>query len=56
MRVSRSAPLAQCGPTGTIAGNVTNAGGAIKPGDAPGVMTVLGNLDETMPSDLDIEG
>jgi subtilase-type serine protease len=43
------------GGTGTIAGNVTNAGGAIKPGDAPGVMTILDNLDETMPSDLAIE-
>ena len=43
------------GGTGTIAGNVTNAGGAIKPGDAPGVMKILGNLDETIPSDLAIE-
>jgi hypothetical protein len=43
------------GGTGTIAGNVANAGGAIKPCDAPGVMTILGNLGETMPSDLAIE-
>ena len=43
------------GGTGTIAGNVTNAGDAIKPGDAPGVMTILGNLNETMPSDLAVE-
>ena len=43
------------GGTGTIAGNVTNAGGAIKPGDAPGVMMIVGNLNETMPSDLAIE-
>jgi hypothetical protein len=43
------------GGTGTIAGNVANAGGAIKPGAAPGVMTIVGNLGETMPSDLAIE-
>jgi subtilase-type serine protease len=42
------------GGTGTIAGNVTNAGGAIKPGDAPGVMTILGNLTDSEPSELDI--
>jgi hypothetical protein len=43
------------GGTGTIDGNVTNAGGAIKPGDAPGVLTIQGNLDESTPSDLEIE-
>jgi subtilase-type serine protease len=48
-------PTGALGGTGTIAGNVTNAGGTIKPGDAPGVMTILGNLDETLPSDLAIE-
>ena len=48
------------GGTGTIAGNVTNAGGAIapggvsKPGDAPGVLTITGDLTDTMPSELDI--
>jgi subtilase-type serine protease len=42
------------GGTGTIAGNVTNAGGAIKPGDAPGVLTITGNLTDTQPSELDI--
>jgi hypothetical protein len=45
---------------GAIAGNVTNAGGAIapggvsKPGDAAGVLTITGNLIETQPSELDI--
>lgn len=43
------------GGTGTIDGNVTNAGGAIKPGDAPGVLTILKSLDDTVPSDLGIE-
>jgi subtilase-type serine protease len=43
------------GGTGTIAGNVTNAGGAIKPGDAPGVLTITGNLTESDASKLEIE-
>ncbi len=43
------------GGTGTIAGNVANAGGAIKPGDAPGVLTITGDLTDTAPSALDIE-
>jgi subtilase-type serine protease len=43
------------GGTGAIAGNVANTGGAIKPGDAPGVLTITGNLTESVPSDLDIE-
>ena len=40
------------GGTGLVAGNVTNAGGAIapggvsKPGDAPGVLTITGDLTE----------
>ena len=48
------------GGTGTIARNVTNSGGVIepggvtKPGDAPGVLTILGNLDATQPSGLNI--
>ena len=48
------------GGTGTVAGNVTNAGGAIapggvsKPGDAPGVLTITGDLTESQPSELDI--
>jgi subtilase-type serine protease len=42
------------GGTGTIAGNVANAGGAIKPGDAPGVLTITGNLTESATSELDI--
>ena len=42
------------GGTGTIAGNVTNAGGGIKPGDAPGVLTITGNLTDSQPSELDI--
>jgi subtilase-type serine protease len=48
------------GGTGTVAGNVTNAGGAIapggvsKPGDAPGVLTIIGNLTDSKPSHLDI--
>jgi subtilase-type serine protease len=48
------------GGTGTVAGNVTNAGGAIapggvsKPGDAPGVLTITGNLTDSLPSELDI--
>ena len=49
------------GGTGTIAGDVTNAGGAIapggvsKPGEAPGVLTITGDLtDTTQPSELDI--
>jgi subtilase-type serine protease len=42
------------GGTGTIAGNVTNAAGAIKPGNAPGVLTITGNLTDSKPSDLDI--
>jgi hypothetical protein len=48
------------GGTGTIAGNVTNAGGALapggvsKPGDAPGVLTITGDLMDTEPSMLDI--
>jgi membrane-associated phospholipid phosphatase len=43
------------GGTGAIAGNVANAGGAIRPGDAPGVLTIHGNLDESIPGDLEIE-
>ena len=48
------------GGTGTVGGNVANAGGAIvpggvsKPGDAPGVLTITGNLTDTQPSELDI--
>jgi hypothetical protein len=42
------------GGTGTIAGNVTNAGGALKPGDAPGVLTITGDLTDTQASELDI--
>jgi subtilase-type serine protease len=42
------------GGTGTIAGNVTNAGGAIKPGDAPGVLTITGNLTDSQSSELNI--
>jgi hypothetical protein len=42
------------GGTGTIAGNVTNEGGAIKPGDAPGVLTITGNLTDSEPVELDI--
>jgi hypothetical protein len=48
------------GGTGTVAGNVTNAGGAIapggvsKPGDAPGVLTITGNLTDSQASELDI--
>jgi subtilase-type serine protease len=42
------------GGTGTIAGNVVNAGGALKPGDAPGVLPITGNLTESQPSELDI--
>ena len=48
------------GGTGMIAGNVTNAGGAIarggvsKPGDAPGVLTITGDLTESQQSELDI--
>jgi subtilase-type serine protease len=48
------------GGTGAIAGNVANAGGTIapggvsKPGDAPGVLTILGNLTESEASKLEI--
>jgi subtilase-type serine protease len=48
------------GGTGTVAGNVTNAAGAIapggvsKPGDTPGVLTITGDLTESQPSELDI--
>jgi hypothetical protein len=48
------------GGTGMIAGNVTNAGGAIapggvsKPGDAPSVLTITGDLTESQQSELDI--
>jgi subtilase-type serine protease len=42
------------GGTGTIAGNVTNAGGAIKPGDAPGVLTITGDLTDSQSSELNI--
>jgi subtilase-type serine protease len=42
------------GGTGTIAGNVTSAGGGLKPGDAPGVLTITGNLTDSQPSALDI--
>src|SRR5258705_72042 len=34
------------GGTGAIAGNVTNAGVAIKPGDAPGVLAITGDLGD----------
>jgi subtilase-type serine protease len=43
------------GGTGTIAGNVTNAGGALKPGDAPGVLTITGDLTDSVSSGLDIQ-
>jgi subtilase-type serine protease len=42
------------GGTGTIAGNVANAGGALKPGDAPGVLTITGDLTDSQSSALDI--
>jgi hypothetical protein len=48
------------GGTGMMACNVTNAGGAIapggvsKPGAAPGVLTITGNLTDSQPSELDI--
>jgi subtilase-type serine protease len=48
------------GGTGRIAGDVTNAGGAIapggvsKPGEAPGVLTITGDLTDSQPSELDI--
>jgi subtilase-type serine protease len=42
------------GGTGTIAGNVTSAGGTIKPGDAPGVLTITGDLTDSEASDLEI--
>jgi subtilase-type serine protease len=53
-------PSGKLGGTGMIAGNVTNAGAAIapggvsKPGDAPGVLTITGNLTDSQPSELDI--
>jgi hypothetical protein len=52
--------MGKLGGTGAIAGNVANAGGTIapggvsKPGDAPGVLTILGNLTEAEASKLDI--
>ena len=42
------------GGTGAIAGDVSNAGGAVKPGDAPGVLTITGDLTDSQPSELDI--
>ena len=33
---------------------MTNAGGALKPGDAPAVLTITGDLTESQPSALDI--
>src|SRR6202167_5744391 len=38
----------------TIDATVTNAGGAIKPGDAPGVLTITGNLTDSQSSELNI--
>jgi hypothetical protein len=39
--------------TGTIAGNVTNAG-IVTPGDAPGTLTIQGNYTQTAAGTLDI--
>jgi len=33
--------------TGTVQGNVTNTGGTVSPGDAPGTLTINGNYTQT---------
>jgi hypothetical protein len=39
--------------TGTVVGNVNNTGGAVAPGDAPGILTINGNYTQGLGGSFD---